>query len=67
MVEIEKEKDNKKIERQTTGMFPSRKNAPTEKSYIQVGYFFSPDTFNCQKSGSPKIMYPLSKVSALES
>jgi len=35
MVEIEKEKDNKKIERQTTGMFPSRKNAPTEKSYIQ--------------------------------
>eukprot|EP00092_Neocalanus_flemingeri_P006856 GFUD01007401.1.p1 GENE.GFUD01007401.1~~GFUD01007401.1.p1 ORF type:complete len:484 (-),score=174.97 GFUD01007401.1:60-1511(-) len=34
MVEIEKEKEIQKIERQTTGMFPSRKNAPTEKSYI---------------------------------
>eukprot|EP00092_Neocalanus_flemingeri_P006855 GFUD01007400.1.p1 GENE.GFUD01007400.1~~GFUD01007400.1.p1 ORF type:complete len:500 (+),score=173.07 GFUD01007400.1:95-1501(+) len=35
MVEIAKEKEIQKIERQTTGMFPSRKNAPTEKSYMQ--------------------------------
>merc|ERR1719427_1143786 len=35
MVEIEKEKEIQKIERQTTGMFPSRNNAPTEKTYIQ--------------------------------
>jgi len=35
MVEIEKEKELQKIERQTTAMFPSRKNAPTEKSFIQ--------------------------------
>jgi len=35
IVEIEKEKENQKLERQTTAMFPSRKNAPTEKDYIQ--------------------------------
>jgi len=35
MVEIEKEKELQRLERQTTGMFPSRKNAPTEKSYIK--------------------------------
>jgi len=35
MVEMEKEKELQKIERATTGMFPSRKNAPTEKSFIQ--------------------------------
>jgi len=35
MVEIEKEKANQKLERSTTAMFPSRKNAPTEKSYMK--------------------------------
>eukprot|EP00090_Calanus_glacialis_P044188 TRINITY_DN7861_c1_g1_i1.p1 TRINITY_DN7861_c1_g1~~TRINITY_DN7861_c1_g1_i1.p1 ORF type:complete len:512 (-),score=201.98 TRINITY_DN7861_c1_g1_i1:73-1557(-) len=35
MVEIEKEKELQRLERSTTGMFPSRKNAPTEKSYIK--------------------------------
>jgi len=35
MVEIEKEKELQRLERQTTGMFPSRKNAPTEKSYLK--------------------------------
>ena len=36
MVEIEKEKASKKLERQTTAMFPSRNEAPTEKTFIQV-------------------------------
>jgi len=35
MVEMEKEKAAKKLERQTTGMFPSRSEAPTEKTFIQ--------------------------------
>jgi len=35
MVEIEKEKVAQKLERQTTGMFPSRSEAPTEKTFIQ--------------------------------
>merc|ERR1712013_658164 len=35
MVEIEKEKASKKLERQTTAMFPSRNEAPTEKTFIQ--------------------------------
>jgi len=35
MVEIEKEKAAQKLERQTTQMFPSRKEAPTEKTFIQ--------------------------------
>jgi len=35
MVEIEKEKQIQKIERQTTGMFPSSNAAPTEETYIQ--------------------------------
>ena len=36
MVEIEKKKVAQKLERQTTGMFPSRNEAPTEKTFIQV-------------------------------
>jgi len=35
MVEIGKEKERLKIERQTTGMFPTKKNAPTEASMLQ--------------------------------
>jgi len=35
MVEMEKEKAAKKLERQTTGMFPSKSEAPTEKTFIQ--------------------------------
>jgi len=35
MVEIEKEKAVQKLERQTTQMFPSRNEAPTEKTFIQ--------------------------------
>jgi len=35
MVEIEKEKASQKLDRQTTMMFPSRGEAPTEKSVLQ--------------------------------
>merc|ERR1711864_39736 len=35
IVEIQKEKDLQKIERATTAMFPAKKDAPTEKSYMQ--------------------------------
>jgi len=35
IVEIQKEKDLQKIERATTAMFPTKKDAPTEKSYMQ--------------------------------
>ena len=36
MVEINKEKEQQRIERQTTGMFPSRAEAPTKQSELQV-------------------------------
>merc|ERR1719427_2141338 len=35
MVEINKEKEQQRIERQTTGMFPSRAEAPTKQSELQ--------------------------------
>lgn len=35
LVEINKEKALKKIERQTTDMFPTKENAPTKESYIK--------------------------------
>jgi len=35
LVEITKEKERLKVERQTTGMFPTKNNAPTEASMLQ--------------------------------
>ena len=36
MIEIEKEKKAKKLERQLTGMFPTEDKAPTYREYLEV-------------------------------
>ena len=40
MVEFDKEKEMKRIERATTAMFPTKANAPTEKTRLQVEFLF---------------------------
>jgi len=35
LIQMEKEKEEKRVERATTGMFPNKADAPTEKSYLQ--------------------------------
>ena len=36
MVEIDKEKEQLRIERLTTGMFPKKADAPNEETYFKV-------------------------------
>ena len=38
MIEIDKEKAQKKIERLTTGMFPKANSAPTQETYYKVRF-----------------------------
>jgi hypothetical protein len=39
MIELEKEKEEARIERATTQMFPTAAEAPTTQTYIQVTYY----------------------------